>query len=149
MGFTLYKIYYEEALVYLGRTKQPLQDRIRGHVFKKPMHREINISLVSKIEYAEFKTAADMNVYEIYYINELKPPLNRDDKAQDDLTIELPEVEWKLFSTHLWNKWIAKITLSDKAEEAERIRRHEHFMQTKVMRKKWHNGEMSEEEYYA
>ena len=36
-----------------------------------------------------------MFIYEIYYINIYKPPLNVDDKAKDDFTFgSLPEVEW-------------------------------------------------------
>ena len=67
-GFVLYRIFYGEHIVYVGRTKQPLQNRIRGHLFGKPMHRKIDIEQVSRIEYAEFKTEADMNLYEIYFI---------------------------------------------------------------------------------
>lgn len=29
-GFVLYRIYYGDTLVYIGRTKQPLQNRLRG-----------------------------------------------------------------------------------------------------------------------
>ena len=65
---TVYRIYYGDQIVYVGRTNQPLQDRIRGHLFAKPMHRTLNIDLVSKVEYAEFNTEADMNLYEIYYV---------------------------------------------------------------------------------
>lgn len=49
-GFLLYRIWYGDTLAYLGRTKQPLQTRIHGHLFKKPMHRSIAINLVTKIE---------------------------------------------------------------------------------------------------
>lgn len=38
-GFLIYRIWYGDCLVYVGRTKQPLQSRIRGHLFNKPMHR--------------------------------------------------------------------------------------------------------------
>ena len=67
-GFTLYRIYYGDCLVYLGRTMQPLQRRIHGHLFKKPMHREIDIHLVSKVEYATFQSQSDMNVYVIFSV---------------------------------------------------------------------------------
>ena len=40
-GFLIYRIWYGDCLVYVGRTKQPLQSRIRGHLFNKPMHRTI------------------------------------------------------------------------------------------------------------
>ena len=104
-GFILYRIYYEDHIVYLGRTKQLLQERIRGHLFQKPMHRIISMDCISKIEYTTFPTEADMNVYEIYFINLYKPALNVDDKCKDFLTITLPDVKWELFTTPLWNKW--------------------------------------------
>lgn len=104
-GFILYRIYYGDILVYLGRTKQPLQARIYGHMFQKPMHRAIDINNVSKIEYTQLSTEADMNLYEIYFINLWKPPLNVDDKAKDDLTICLPELEWKEFIPVNWKEW--------------------------------------------
>ena len=81
-GFLIYRIWYGDCLVYVGRTKQPLQSRIRGHLFNKPMHRTVNIEQVTKIEYAELGSEADMNLYEIYYILRLHPPLNVDDKAE-------------------------------------------------------------------
>ena len=52
-GFILYRIWYGNCLAYVGRTKQPLQARIRGHMFAKPMHRAIDIHNVTKIEYTE------------------------------------------------------------------------------------------------
>lgn len=104
-GFILYKIYYGDTLIYLGRTKQDLQQRIRGHFFSKPMHRKIDIFNTTKIEYAECKTEADLYVYEVYYINKYHPPLNVDDRARDNLTIELPEIEWKLYNCKLIDKW--------------------------------------------
>ena len=83
MPHYLYKIYYENGtdnvLVYLGRTNQKLKNRLRCHFFKKPIVRVLDLKQVSKIEYAEFYTEADMFLYEIYYINKFKPPLNVDD----------------------------------------------------------------------
>lgn len=107
---TLYRIYYGDIIVYVGRTNQPLSTRIRGHLFKKPMHRTLNINQISKIEYVEFESEADMNLYEIYYINLLKPALNCDDKVKDELTVKLPEVEWKEAYFKLWDKWKKEIS---------------------------------------
>ena len=64
-GFLLYRIYYGNQIVYVGRTKQLLQSRIHGHMFCKPMHRVIDIHNVSKIEYTSLPSEADMNLYEI------------------------------------------------------------------------------------
>jgi hypothetical protein len=104
-GFILYKIYYNFGLVYLGRTKQPLKSRLRGHFFKLPMHKLIDINRVTKIEYASCNSEADMFLYEIYYINKFKPALNRDDKARDELSIIIDDLEFKEFDCNLMDKW--------------------------------------------
>lgn len=148
-GFILYRIYYGETLVYLGRTKQPLQNRIRGHLFKKAMHRSIEINLVTKIEYAEFKSEADMNVYEVYFINLWKPPLNVDDKCNDNLSVTLPDVEWKKFETHLWEKWKKDLRNKDNALKMREEERAAAANILRIMHRKWHNGEISEDDYYA
>ena len=126
---------------------QPLQNRIRGHLFKKPMHREIDINQVTKIEYATFQSQADQFLMEVYLINLWKPPLNKDDKAFDTLTISLPEVEWKLFTTHLWDKWKAEIAENDREE---RLRRQSQIAAMELqgeLRRKRRSGEITEEEY--
>ena len=148
-GFTLYRSFYGEHIVYLGRTMQPLQNRIRGHLFKKPMHREICIDQVSKIEYATFQTQADMYLYEIYFINLWRPALNKDDKAIDHLTVSLPEVEWKLFQTHLWENWKEEIREKDIADQNQRKAKSEAFERKLEMRHKLRNGEITEAEYDA
>lgn len=104
--YIIYKIFYNGFCAYLGRTKQPINNRLRGHFFSKPMHKTIDIRLVTKIEIAECNSEADMFLYEIYYINKFKPPLNRDDKAVDSLTISIPELEFKEYQTLLINKWL-------------------------------------------
>ena len=147
-GFTLYRIYYGDHIVYLGRTKQPLQNRIRGHLFKKPMHRELYIEQISKIEYSTFKTEADMYLYEIYFINLWHPPLNRDDKATDDLTVELPPVEWKAFETKLWEKWKKEIEENDAADAARKKKKMEVFEKDREMRRKRITGLITEDEYW-
>lgn len=139
-GFLLYRIWYGEYLAYLGRTKQPLQARIRGHLLKKPMHRAIDIDCVTKIEYAEFQTEADMFLYEIYFINLWKPPLNVDDKSRDNLTVALPAVEWTLFHTSLWEKWKNEIHERDKEYQKKRKREEELFEKKREMRKKLNDG---------
>ena len=112
-GFILYRIYYGECMAYLGRTKKSLQARIRGHMFVSPMRRAIDIHNVTRIEYTELSTEADMNLYEIYFINLWKPPLNVDDKARDSLTIRLPELEWKEFVPARWEEWKKELQPDD------------------------------------
>lgn len=147
-SFILYKIWYGNELVYVGRTKQPLQTRLRGHFFKKPMHRSININLVTKVEYAIFQTEADMNVYEIYFINLWKPTLNIDDKCFDELTVSLPNVEWNEFTTHLWDKWKQEINAIDNACRMKKNEQQAKLEMDRLMRQKWCNGEITEDDYY-
>jgi len=109
--FTLYKIYYGDTLAYLGRTRQPLKRRLHGHFFKKRLHKAIDIFEVTRIECAQFATCADMYLYEIYYINMLHPLLNRDDAAEDELTVVLPEVAFTAFECDLMEKWKAEVLI--------------------------------------
>lgn len=145
----LYRIWYGEHLVYVGRTKQPLQNRIRGHLFAKPMHRAISIGQVTKIEYASFTTEADMNLYEIYYILKWHPPLNVDDKTKDYPTVDLPDVSWTEFKTPLWDKWTDELERKADRRDKARRRYYREIPQEKcVIRALWRSGEISEDEYY-
>lgn len=126
---TLYKIYYWSECVYLGRTNQPIADRLRGHFFKKPMHKVIDIKQVTKIEICNLKTEADMFIYEIYYINKLKPAFNRDDKSFDEITITLPEIEFKEYTPPKMETWKKKIIGNEEVDKQQRKRQHEIFLQ--------------------
>lgn len=130
-NFYLYRFYYKNLIVYIGRTKQKLQNRIRGHLFTKPMHRAIDVSQVSKIEYCVLPTQADMFLYEIYFINKYKPILNVDDKANDNLTVTLEEPEWFEFNinTKLFNKWKNEIILNRDGLKGYRKLRNERAIQ--------------------
>lgn len=148
----LYKIYYDDVLMYLGRTHQDLTDRIRAHLYKNPRVKTIDINCVSKIEYAEFKTEADAFLYEIYYINKYKPPINKDDKACDELTVSLPDVKFKIWKTHLWDKWKKNINDKDvKAQqlELERLKKENNWENRKnTITSKLKNNEITSNEYF-
>ena len=127
--FILYKIYYGDTLAYLGRTRQPLKRRLHGHFFKKKLHKAMDIFAVTRIEYAEFATCADMYLYEIYYINILHPILNRDDAAPDELTVVLPEVAFTEFECNLMEKWKAEVLIK---KEQIRQKRSEQRLRKKT-----------------
>lgn len=120
--YLLYKIFYKcpegEFVAYLGRTKQRINARLRGHFRQLPMHKLIDIFSVSRIEIAECRTEADMFLYEIYYINKYKPALNKDDKSKEELTIELPELDFKtLHNEEIMKKWKREIESEKEAEK--------------------------------
>ena len=133
----LYKIFYsndqgENVLVYLGRTHQPLNNRLRGHFLKAPMMRVLDPRCVTKIEYACFQTEADMFLYEIYFINKWKPPLNVDDKSKEELTVDLPPVPFQEFDCLLLDKWCLIVEEDD--------RRHQQRQKEKAARAElYHN----------
>lgn len=147
--YTLYKIFYDDFVAYLGRTSQPLQTRLRGHFFARPMHRNIDINGVSRIEYAECATCADMYLYEIYYINLLKPPLNCDDRAKDDLTVSLPELNWESYTCPLMDKWREALAVKDAERKAAKQSEIARFELRRTLRKRHADGELSDEEYDA
>ncbi len=140
---TLYKIYYGEKLVYLGRTNQPVSTRLRGHFFEKSMHKKIDIKQVTKIEISELKTEADMFIYEIYYINKLKPVLNCDDKSRSEVTIELPELEFREFHPPRMEIWKREV---EKREKQAIKCRQEQEEWAEIKRETRRN--MSIEDYY-
>lgn len=122
--YLLYKVFYGgadgEFIAYLGRTKQRINARLRGHFKQLPIHKLIDIFSVSRIEVAECKTEADMFLYEIYYINKYKPTLNKDDKSKEELTIELPELDFKtLHNEEIMEKWKSEIAGEREAEECK------------------------------
>ena len=57
-----------------------------------------------------------MNLYEIYYILKLHPPLNVDDNTRDNLTVEMPEVEFKEAEFPLWEKWKKQLIKQEQCE---------------------------------
>lgn len=148
-GYILYKIYYDNHLVYLGRTKQPLINRIKTHCFKDPTVRSIEIDKISKIEYCILPTEADMFIYEIYYINIYKPPLNVDDKAKDNFTFgSLPEVEWLEWDYEdTLKNWSEQMGTHDNQLMFRKKEKKARRDYTKLMKERFQNGEISEEEY--
>ena len=86
-NYIVYKIYYGNTVAYVGKTDRTIQERTREHLFEKPLNRIFDINFVTKVEYHNFDSEADMNFYELYYINLLKPPLNSFAKLKDRLLL--------------------------------------------------------------
>lgn len=144
----VYRVFYDDQIVYVGRTNQPLTARIHGHLFAKPMHRKLSIDSISRIEYAEFKTEADMNLYEIYYILMLHPPLNVDDKTRDFPTVRLPDVPFHKARFPRWEVWKEEIKAQDNEQKRNSQRIREIDQSLHILRSSRRMNEISEEEYY-
>jgi hypothetical protein len=78
----------EQEVVYVGKSKS-LGKRIPGSLKER-----ISKKNIAYISYAITDTKADMEIYEKYYINELKPVLNSADKFEDFPTIEFPPLKF-------------------------------------------------------
>lgn len=116
MANVIYRIYYKspegEFIVYIGRTRNDLTQRLRQHFTGHPFQKKMDINLIARIDYCELKTVADMYVAEIIFINYYKPPLNVDDKAKDEITlkIDLSEINWIVWDKpNLIKKWRDKL----------------------------------------
>lgn len=145
--FHVYRIFYGEELVYVGRTMQPIKDRIRAHLLRPLNKRVIDIKRVTKIEYADLDTESDMNLYEIYYINLFKPVLNIEDKSMDPLTIRLPELSWKVFTTPMWSRWEREIAKNDRDLENTLLEREAFQCAKKYLERQVLLGECPEEDF--
>ena len=103
----------QDVLAYIGSTKQPLNTRLHAHFFNTSKVQQLDINQVSKIEFAAVQTAADMYVFEMILINRYKPIFNRNNKADDELTMELPDLPFFRFESHLMEKWKKEIRERD------------------------------------
>ena len=108
MNYIVYRIYYDNEIVYIGRTKQRLSDRIRMHFFGNPYMPKIDIFRTTKIDYALFNSESDQFVYEVYLINLYHPILNQHDLGSGGLTISLPEPKFYNWTNPILEKWKEK-----------------------------------------
>lgn len=82
--YFLYDITNEIELVYIGKSKR-LFERMRSSSMVRPS---------DLYRYTLIDSESDMHVYEMYYISKYKPRYNVDGVSDDELTIELPELEF-------------------------------------------------------
>lgn len=99
--FILYRIWYGNLISYVGQTIQTLEQRTRQHFLYDC---DLDLKATTKIEYAILNSQADLNVYEIYYMNKYKSFENRNGYAEDKLSIELPDLKWELFDEKVFQK---------------------------------------------
>ena len=82
-----------ENVIYVGRAKN-LKQRLQAHKhLPDSCYKEVDM-----IEFATFESESDQSVYEVYYINLLKPIYNKDAKGSDNITVTLPPVKWHEYS---------------------------------------------------
>ena len=75
----IYRLYKDNNIVYIGKSKNLLK-RIRVHTG------------FDEFDFVTLNSSADLDIYEIYYINKYKPELNKDCNSNDELSVELKEL---------------------------------------------------------
>ena len=69
--------------------------------------------------------------------------------AKDELTVELPGISFSEFDCKLMAKWKIKLQEADKRDETAKQEKLKSFEELGIMHKKWHDSEITEDEYYA
>lgn len=92
-GYFIYKYVKEGKVIYLGKTKRPLNERINEH--KKDLPEDCDIY------YFECSSEADMNISELFLIDKYKPECNKDcNDANASTSFIFNEPEWKPISNY-------------------------------------------------
>lgn len=96
MAYTYRFINSSNEIIYVGYTGQRLDTRIMQHFEKGHLSKKC-YSEIARIEYIQYKTKADAQIMEVYYINKYKPKYNKLNKQTDVMNLQLEEKEWKLY----------------------------------------------------
>lgn len=92
-GYFIYKYVKDSEIIYIGKTKRPLNERINEHKKDLPDG--------CRIYYFECSSESDMNIVELFLIDKYKPVCNKDcndDAAHTSYRFEEPE--WKPIDTY-------------------------------------------------
>lgn len=85
--FGIYMFFDEnKEVIYIGKSTSDLIRRMLQSLEQKDYPAYVMLGYP--------KTKSDTNVYEVYYISKYKPRLNKESKNNDELTIELPDIEF-------------------------------------------------------
>lgn len=92
--YYIYKYVYRGEIIYIGKTKRDLSERIYEHSVELKFLPYLN---ESKILYFELPTQVEMDIYEKYFINIYMPKLNVVDTDGAVFSFQIKEPKWKEF----------------------------------------------------
>jgi predicted GIY-YIG superfamily endonuclease len=99
MSYYIYLLFNSDnELLYVGKTVHP-HGRFTWHKNSQLWSNE-----VEKIKYAKCLSKTDMNIYETYYINKLKPRYNKALVVGEEPSFTLPELNFSEASTKISHK---------------------------------------------
>ncbi len=110
-GCLIYRIWYEDEIVYIGYTLMPLFKKLHHHFFHKKGNVYLDIHQTTMIDYTTYRSKADMLLYVAYWVNVYHPRLNKTSPcyAPDNLTVVLPNRRWTRYTPRLMEKWKSEI----------------------------------------
>lgn len=90
----------DNEVIYVGRTDN-LDNRLMNQHFTDNGHLPQQCyDECMVIEYAELKSDNEMRIYEIYYISKFKPKYNVVYNDENNLSFELPDVDWTVYKSN-------------------------------------------------
>lgn len=93
--YYIYKYVYRGEIIYIGKTKRDLSERIYEHSVELKFLPYLG---ESKIQYFELPTQVEMDIYEKYFINIYMPKLNVVDTDGAVFSFQIKEPKWKEFT---------------------------------------------------
>lgn len=86
-----------KEVVYVGKTKQPIEKRMRIHFSNSGHLGKRQIAKVKCVEFIELENRTEMDIAELYYINKWKPLFNIQSKYDDDCLTYSRDDTWEVF----------------------------------------------------
>lgn len=93
----IYRLYNaNKEIIYVGKTVNKFTKRIRTHFtnYKKYNKNGFWRKKVKYFDVAEVETEANLCLYEIYYINKIKPKNNTSNMGEGKLTVTLEDLNF-------------------------------------------------------
>lgn len=81
-------------VVYVGKTRQPLEKRIESHFGSGGHLQKSQIATVTKVEFLELSSRIEMDIVELYYINMWKPIFNTQAKYDEEFSMDAREGDY-------------------------------------------------------
>lgn len=113
--FYVYRYVYQNQIIYVGKTKRDLCERISEH----KVERKFLPYLTADIEFITCKTHVEMDIYEKYFINLWSPILNIVDMEHAEFSFQIPKQMWRKYTdgNHLKAKNQRRNPLDEKRNE--------------------------------
>lgn len=109
---------YKDSVLYIGKSMQ-MKQRIANHLRGKSNIPEECCKQIKRVEFLEFETEVDMDLFEIYAISYFQPPYNKECTSKIGLIeIDMPKI-WNELLLDSFYKVIKTETIKGKKQKLE------------------------------